>query len=339
MKKIEKLTATQEADLARAYESALAFGRSTEPADKPTAEAAIAGMYARLGKPRPIFVWVDSPMAVCLTGAWLETLMKNSQLWSQLESQLRSQLWSQLRSQLESQLWSQLRSQLGSQLGLMFIGQHQLGWPTFYDFAGQIGVKYKPKDIEALSWWIRIGQSACWWQPRNGIVTLSDRAAELHLDSDGRMHNRAGAAMKFRDGYGVWSISGVLVDEQIVMTPETQTLEQIKKEVNAEKKRIRIERFGGRESDQVDGWKRYLGEIGAKVVETRQNDIDGTQEGLVATPDGMALALVACRSTGRRYALEVPPEIKSCEQAQNWMRSGSWLDGVKGLKRRTIDAA
>ena len=129
------------------------------------------------------------------------------------------------------------------------------------------------------------------------------------------------------------------MDEQIVVKPETQTLEQIKNEVNAEKKRIRIERFGGRESDQVDGWKRYLGEIGAKVVETRQNDIDGTQEGLVATPDGMSLALVACRSTGRRYALEVPPEIKSCEQAQNWMRSGSWLDGVKGLKRRTIDAA
>ena len=39
----------------------LARGLSTEPADRPAAERGIAGIYARLSRPRPRFVWVDSP--------------------------------------------------------------------------------------------------------------------------------------------------------------------------------------------------------------------------------------------------------------------------------------
>jgi hypothetical protein len=39
----------------------LACGLSAEPADRPAAERAIAGIYARLSRPRPGFVWVDSP--------------------------------------------------------------------------------------------------------------------------------------------------------------------------------------------------------------------------------------------------------------------------------------
>ena len=39
----------------------LACGLSTEPADRPAAERGIAAIYARLSRPRPSFVWVDSP--------------------------------------------------------------------------------------------------------------------------------------------------------------------------------------------------------------------------------------------------------------------------------------
>ena len=45
----------------------LAWGLSTEPADRPAAERAIAGIYGRLSRPRPRFVWVDSPREA-LTG-------------------------------------------------------------------------------------------------------------------------------------------------------------------------------------------------------------------------------------------------------------------------------
>lgn len=55
----------------------LACGLSAEPADRPAAEGAIAGIYARLSRPRPRFVWVDSPREAlsCIAGvAGLSTL-------------------------------------------------------------------------------------------------------------------------------------------------------------------------------------------------------------------------------------------------------------------------
>src|SRR5262245_11186586 len=39
----------------------LDHGLSTHPADRVTAERCIAGIYARMCRPRPRFEWVDSP--------------------------------------------------------------------------------------------------------------------------------------------------------------------------------------------------------------------------------------------------------------------------------------
>jgi hypothetical protein len=221
----------------------------------------------------------------------------------------------------------------------MFWGQHNLGWLAFYDFAGRVGVTYRPEEIDVLDLWLRVGRSTCWWQPREGFVLMCDRAGELHIDEEGRLHSIDGMAMKFRDGWGVWSLNGVQVDEQIVMTPDAQTLSQIKGEKNEEIKRIRIERYAGRDARSVDGWQRYLKEVGAKAAHQRRNDIDNTDEAIFAA-DGMTIFVGSCRSTGRIYALEVPAEVKTCEHAQTWMRSGSWLErDHPKLKRRLIGAA
>lgn len=47
-----------------------ACGLATEPADRPAAEASLARLYARQGRTRPQFLWVDSPYAALahLTG-------------------------------------------------------------------------------------------------------------------------------------------------------------------------------------------------------------------------------------------------------------------------------
>ncbi len=41
----------------------LGHGLSTAPADRPAAETAVTSLYARLGRARPRFAWVDSPAA------------------------------------------------------------------------------------------------------------------------------------------------------------------------------------------------------------------------------------------------------------------------------------
>lgn len=118
-----------------------------------------------------------------------------------------------------------------------------------------------------------------------------------------------GPAAEYADGYKLWAIGGVHVDEQIVMRPETQTIAQIDGEQNIEVKRLRIERYG---------WERFLTEKGATVLDHRRNDIEGTDESLMQCDDMAALVCV-CPSTGRVYCLEVPPATKTCSEAQDYL--------------------
>ena len=118
--------------------------------------------------------------------------------------------------------------------------------------------------------------------------------------------------MEFRSGWGLWTIEGIPVDEQIVMKPETQTIEQIDKEQNQDVRAIRINRFG---------WPRYIKESGAVCRDERKNEIEGTLEALFRCRDGSQRLVVTC-PTGRVFALGVPGEVKTCEQSQHWLAGG-----------------
>jgi hypothetical protein len=114
----------------------------------------------------------------------------------------------------------------------------------------------------------------------------------------------------------------VLVDDQIVVRPQTQDVDRIRRERDADVRRIRIERYG---------WDRYLAEVGAVVIDRRRNDIEATWESLLQIPGEERVLMCACPSTARVYVLRVPWAIRSCEEAQ------SWLSG--GLARRVINGA
>ncbi len=61
-------------DAARIRDEWLAHGLSTAPADRPAAEDALAGIYARISRPRPRFEWVNSPFKALPLVAGLPTL-------------------------------------------------------------------------------------------------------------------------------------------------------------------------------------------------------------------------------------------------------------------------
>jgi hypothetical protein len=126
----------------------------------------------------------------------------------------------------------------------------------------------------------------------------------------GQPHNESGPSHQWPDGWSLWHINGVRVDEQIVMQPETQTIQQIHSEQNGDVRSVRIDRFG---------WTRYLKETNSKEIDINENDVDGTIEALYVTPDGSKKLVVPC-PTGRLFCLGVPKEIKTCVQAQNWLR-------------------
>ena len=111
----------------------------------------------------------------------------------------------------------------------------------------------------------------------------------------------------------ICAIHGVRVPENVILSPSLQSIAEIEAERNEEVRRIRMERFG---------WPRYLSESGAFSIDSRINDVDGTRESLMRLKDGSLRLLCACRSTARVYAVGVPKEVATCEQAQKWMVGG-----------------
>lgn len=71
---------------------------------------------------------------------------------------------------------------------------------------------------------------------------VSDFPDVLLKDAENRPHCDTGPSHRWADGWSLWYIHGVAVDEQIVMRPETQTLQQIAAEPNAAVKAIRVAR-------------------------------------------------------------------------------------------------
>lgn len=66
----------------------------------------------------------------------------------------------------------------------------------------------------------------------------------LRQDDQARPHCADGPSHRWRDGWSLYHIHGVRVTEQIVMQPQTITIQQIKAESNAEVRRVMIERYG-----------------------------------------------------------------------------------------------
>lgn len=206
-----------------------------------------------------------------------------------------------------------------------FRGAQEIYWVGFYRFCATLPqVQFTAEQREQLEWWY----DQCfggWWWPYTTVCFCAERPIAMHWEgvevADRRLHCDDGPAVAYVDGLKLYVIHGVVVDEQIVMHPETQTIEQIRSESQAEVQRIRIERYG---------WDRFLKDTDAKVVDQRENPIERTQEVLMKTDDFTVLVGV-CPSTGRVYSMEVDNSINTCEAAQLWLSSG--------LSARTIDAS
>jgi hypothetical protein len=192
----------------------------------------------------------------------------------------------------------------------MLGGSHAAGLSAWWAFLrDECGLE---KQIAPGNGLIIISKNCGWWAPYKDTAIIQHRHSECHRNEHGRLHNEKGMAVKYRDGWGLFAIDGITVDEQIVLRPETQTIAQIDDEKNNDIKSIRINRFG---------WTRYLREAGAACIHKQKNNIEGTYEALYRTKDGVQRFVAVC-PTGRIYALGVPGEIETCDQAQHFLAGG-----------------
>lgn len=333
-----------------------AIGLCTDPADRPEAEKAVREMYAAANLEAPRVVWCLSPLGAALTKAVFFNInelvtaaarklnpkdhprdivraLVDYAVTDQLSASVAESVW----NSVDEPVWQQLVEQVITakkekqkmskealrQLRDNFIasadalrqeaiyGQHDAGWAAFYTYLrDECGLV---EETEPLTGLLRLCRSANWALPYSKICWVSDRHNIVATDEAGRLHCENGPALAYRDGWSQWYIHGVAVTEQIIMSPETQTIAEIHADTNEERRRIRIERYT---------WERYLKDSGAEVVDQRHNDRDNQEEVLYVTSTGLKRFCVQDPTTTRKYALGVPRETLTCEEAQTWMSHG-----------------
>jgi hypothetical protein len=238
---IDKLTKEQEEKIPQYLNKWLDIGYRTETIDRTKASDFVSFLYSDiLGMKVPSqLVFLDSPMACNLAinllkkGTSQLDSQLGSQLYSQLDSQLSSQLGSQLRSQLYSQLYSQLGSQLDSQLDSQLSSQlySQLSsqldsqkldyyssylsniylyyyWFYTYDY---ILNELFPNKVDKFKKFTRFMEGLKHIHHIyifDDIVFLSDFPKAIHKTSEGKLSNRYGKALEYRDSYGIYMIDG-----------------------------------------------------------------------------------------------------------------------------------
>lgn len=198
-----------------------------------------------------------------------------------------------------------------------------ISYAATYELAKETGAVF---DADKLEMFVNWSKNCHFIRFNEDEVLISQYPMILKLDSRERLHCEDGPALMYEDGLGLYSINGVIVDEQIVLRPETQTIEQIQKETNEEVRIHRLERFG---------YEKYLEAIDATLLDENRNDIEGTLEflfeGIKSESEKLVVLLTNCPSTLKKFALEVPNTIKTCADAQYWLSSG--------LSKRIISAS
>jgi len=172
-----------------------------------------------------------------------------------------------------------------------------------------------------------LARSAGWWWPWDQFVMICDRPSEIHREQVGPPgkhshwpHNDRGPSIAWRDGWSLWHIHGVEVTEQIVMHPETITIDQVMQEKNAEMRRIMCEQMG---------WETFVERSGAALVDACADPCNEpyqlTLHDLPVQPFSEPVRLLLCTNASpepdgsrRRFGLTVPSDISSALDAAAW---------------------
>lgn len=221
MKKIEQLTPEQEVKKQEYYNKFLKIGLGTnQNPDKKATQKAISKFYTFLKKPKPKFIWVDSPKAA------LDILNDNGVKEKQY-------------------LW----------------GSQEAYWLAYYLFCRDVlGVKYDKKESLFLNYYQTIAENAGWWFPYEKICLISKLPTIVRVNDRKQLHSFDLPALEYSDGFKVYVMHNVVVEEKFVTTPADKIdVKEVLAESNVEKRLVLLQKIG---------LHRVMKDLNVKVIDT-----------------------------------------------------------------------
>ena len=197
-------------------------------------------------------------------------------------------------------------------------GQMDIYWIGYIRFLSTIpGIEADQDKMDLLAIWEELANSCSWWYVVDEkTAIICDRPAEVHWNDSAMLHHDTDMAVKYRDGWGLYSYGGVRIPKSkswIITDPTSITVEKIRAEENAEYRRIMQEQMG---------IPKYLEESGAKVIDMDMIKVvegkeDAMPRALMEDAEGRRFLVGTDGSTKRVYYMEVDPEANTCSEAHN----------------------
>ncbi|MEV0901732.1 DUF6745 domain-containing protein [Actinoplanes sp. NPDC049802] len=237
--------------------------------------------------------------------------------WAQLSAAAGRRSWPLVMDMVAGRLRSRLSEDLAADLpgaGPVVLdavyGQHDGPWLSTFEAAARLCPE---AGLSAgLAGLARVARHSGWWWAFERVAVLTQRPVTLARDNVGRMHRGEGPAMEFADGYGLWAWRGMPIPSALAAELPSLTVDRVRRETNAEIRRVMLEHFG---------YERYLREAGARRMSA---DETGTLWWL-DLPGDEPLAMVEVINstpepdgTSRVYWLRVPPRTRSAREGVAW---------------------
>jgi len=186
-------------------------------------------------------------------------------------------------------------------------GQHEAAWLAFYDyFRLEIGIQ-KTKQLSGL---IGLAETCGWWIPYENFCILQHKPDFVRVDERNLAHSEVGKAVQYRDGFGFSSWHGTRIPDEWIEDKSTITPEIILRHENAEQRRCACE---------ILGWVEAIKLMDAKEIDVNANKQIGTLLQVDIPEIGKEQFIKVECGTGRTFALPVPPDVTTAQEAQNWM--------------------
>ncbi|MDJ0556907.1 MAG: hypothetical protein QNJ68_21165 [Microcoleaceae cyanobacterium MO_207.B10] len=239
------------------------------------------------------------------------------QLGEPLSQQLDVNLWQPLTSQPLVQEWDrQIKrplQQIGGVMGLV----------------SNIGRNLMTSSIEMIDFCISVlkcNHDKEKWQALQSLVKecgfvlqlentclVCERPIKLFQDEQNRFHAEGRPAIKFIDGYRIYSYHGVrLPDKYGLLHPNRWQAKWLLSEENAELRRVLIQGIGYSricqelQAVELDSWREYH-------LLRIDNDVD---------VEPIYLLKMTCPSTNYIHATRVPPNVSTAKEAITWINWG-----------------
>jgi hypothetical protein len=201
------------------------------------ARQAVIDMYKSMDLQAPQIIIGDSPKHTCELAALFWTKFNKENDDEIKFDSLQNDLLTTLPNCAEGELDEALKEGNND----WYLSFWWLSWCGWYDYSKYIGVQF---DEAVYNLFMNFSSEVHFIIPYEGIAFISQKPTAIHWEEN-NLHKDGGKAVEYSDGYGMYCLNGVVVDEYLAVTPEEQLdVEHFHTYQNADARTEFVRKFG-----------------------------------------------------------------------------------------------